>query len=77
MILPVIIAKEKSILARHCTKRKKRFDRQASTMERQESSNYSGIEYRPLESSSRPMVHLFNRLHGTERSGMFEVEGRC
>jgi hypothetical protein len=43
-------------MARHCRKPKKRFERQGLTKERLGSSNYSGNESRPSESSSRPTV---------------------
>jgi len=46
----------KGHMARHCRKPKKRFERQGPIKERQGSSNYSGNESRPSESSSRPTV---------------------
>jgi len=43
-------------IARHCRKPKKLLGKQGLIKERNEGSNYSGNEFRPSESSSRPRV---------------------
>ena len=77
MIKPVIITKEKVIWQeivgnrRNALKDRGQLRKDKGVVTTRETS----LDHRKAAADRRSNV--FNRLHGTERSGMFEFEGRC